>query len=111
MDRHFGQRSVIQRVAHVSCECPPVRPPVSGMSRPNVALPLTQVDLGDAMWMSPVHVNRVLQELRGLNLIAFGDKRLRYWTSSALRSWVSSILPVCTCRHAIEVQRTGTSWR
>jgi CRP-like cAMP-binding protein len=32
-------------------------------------LPVTQVDLADALGLSSVHVNRVLQELRGSGLI------------------------------------------
>ena len=32
-------------------------------------LPVTQSDLGDALGLSTVHVNRVLQELRGQKLI------------------------------------------
>jgi CRP-like cAMP-binding protein len=39
-------------------------------------LPVTQVDLGDALGLSPVHVNRVLQDLRGNSVIRFDGKRV-----------------------------------
>jgi DNA-binding transcriptional regulator LsrR (DeoR family) len=34
------------------------------------SLPVTQTEIGDALGLSTVHVNRTLQELRGENLIA-----------------------------------------
>ena len=40
------------------------------------ALPLTQVDLADATGLSPVHVNRTVQELRSSGLIEMRNKLL-----------------------------------
>ncbi len=34
-----------------------------------VPLPLTQAEVGDALGLSTVHVNRTVQELRGENLL------------------------------------------
>jgi hypothetical protein len=42
----------------------------------SLLLPLTQIDLGDALGLSSVHVNRTLQDLRKRRLLSFGDKRL-----------------------------------
>ena len=39
-------------------------------------LPLTQVELGDALGLSNVHVNRVLQEMRGKSLITLRGSSL-----------------------------------
>jgi CRP-like cAMP-binding protein len=39
-------------------------------------IPMTQTDLGDALGLSAVHVNRVLQELRKLGLIKLGSGNL-----------------------------------
>jgi len=39
-------------------------------------LPLTQAELGDAMGISTVHVNRTLQELRAAALIRLQGARL-----------------------------------
>ena len=41
----------------------------------NFALPITQTDLADALGISAVHVNRVVQWFRRRKLIAFGDNR------------------------------------
>ena len=39
-------------------------------------LPITQIDLGDALGLSNVHVNRVLQEMRGKGLITLRSSTL-----------------------------------
>ena len=38
--------------------------------------PVTQAELSEIASMSPIHVNRTLQELRGRNLISFGKGSL-----------------------------------
>jgi CRP-like cAMP-binding protein len=40
-------------------------------------LPLTQAELADALGLSTVHVNRVLQSLRGQGLISLHGKSMR----------------------------------
>jgi CRP-like cAMP-binding protein len=40
-------------------------------------LPITQAELGDALGISTVHVNRVLQELRAENLISWRGDTVR----------------------------------
>jgi Crp-like helix-turn-helix domain len=40
-------------------------------------LPITQAELGDALGISTVHVNRVLQELRGKDLILLNGGSLK----------------------------------
>jgi len=39
-------------------------------------MPLTQEELGDTMGLSTVHVNRMLQELRGRDLITSSGRRV-----------------------------------
>jgi CRP-like cAMP-binding protein len=39
-------------------------------------LPLTQVELGEVLGLTSVHVNRTLQELRRMNLVALQGRRL-----------------------------------
>jgi CRP-like cAMP-binding protein len=60
----LGRRSSIERVAHLILELyvRGVRNAVAGHDR--VELPLSQVVLADALGMTPVHINRVLQNLR-----------------------------------------------
>jgi len=40
-------------------------------------MPLTQVDLADVVGLTPVHVNRVLKELRGRGILELQGKRMR----------------------------------
>jgi len=48
-------------------------------------LPLTQYEIADALGLTAVHVNRVLQALRGRDLIELTAKRLRIPNPEALR--------------------------
>jgi CRP-like cAMP-binding protein len=41
-----------------------------------IAFPIKQVDIADALGLSVVHVNRVVQELRSEGLIAWGNGTL-----------------------------------
>lgn len=71
-----GRRSAYARIAHLLCELF-VRARAVGLTHENsVELPITQSELGDALGLSAVHVNRVLQELRGEGLIVNRGKTL-----------------------------------
>lgn len=50
-----------------------------------IAFPLTQTHVADALGLSPVHVNRVLQTLRRSKLIKLADGRLEIGDLRALR--------------------------
>jgi CRP-like cAMP-binding protein len=64
-----GRRSAYARIAHLICELF-MRARAVGLTHDNsLELPITQAELGDALGLSSVHVNRVLQELRGDGLI------------------------------------------
>lgn len=68
---NMGRRRAEERVAHFLCELL-VRLEVVGLVSDNTfELPLTQTELADTMGLSPVHINRVLQHIRGQKLIAF----------------------------------------
>ncbi|WP_349774707.1 Crp/Fnr family transcriptional regulator [Microvirga terrae] len=65
----IGRRSAYQRIAHLLCELQ-MRLKAVGLAGENgYDLPVTQNELGDALGLSTVHVNRVLQDLRGEGLI------------------------------------------
>jgi CRP-like cAMP-binding protein len=73
---NVGQREGLSRAAHLMCEFV-VRMRVMGLARDySCEIPMTQADLGDALGLSAVHVNRVLQELRRLGLIKLGSGNL-----------------------------------
>ena len=67
----MGRRSALQQLAHLVCELH-VRLEVAGLVRDGqFHLPITQSELGDALGLSVVHVNRLLQNLRSAGLIAW----------------------------------------
>lgn len=71
----LGRRPALGRAAHLICELA-VRNEVVGLgSKRGFGLPLTQAELGDALGLSTVHVNRVVQQLRD-GLIAWEGGRL-----------------------------------
>ena len=60
----MGRRDSLQRVAHLMCELY-VRARNVGLTvGDRFELPLTQTVIGDALGLTPVHVNRVLRKLR-----------------------------------------------
>ena len=73
----MGRRTAHERIAHLLCEVL-VRFRSVGLAEDHQCdLPLTQVELADSLGLSAVHVNRVLQDLRGDGLIVFQGKFLR----------------------------------
>lgn len=58
----MGRRSSVERVAHLMCEL--YLRSLSINSLEEVAFPISQIVLADALGMTPVHVNRLLKELR-----------------------------------------------
>ena len=73
---NIGARSAEQRVAHLLCELL-LRLRVVGLADgAEYELPVTQQELGDTTGLTNVHVNRVLQRLRGDGLITLKGKHL-----------------------------------
>ena len=60
----MGRRASIERVAHLMCELYIRARNIGLTSEPTFALPLSQLMLADSLGMTPVHLNRVLKELR-----------------------------------------------
>ncbi len=73
---NLGQRNAVERIAHLLCELF-IRLRVAGVARDKTcSFPIRQIDLADATGMSPVHVNRVLHELRDLQVISLVNRTL-----------------------------------
>jgi CRP-like cAMP-binding protein len=71
-----GQRTALERTAHLLCELF-WRLRAVGQTRGDTCeLPITQIELGDTLGLSSVHVNRMLQELRREGLIVLRDREL-----------------------------------
>ena len=60
----MGRRASIERVAHLMCELYLRARNVGLAPDTHFALPLSQLLLADALGMTPVHLNRVIKELR-----------------------------------------------
>jgi len=76
-----GRRPALARLAHLLCELK-VRLEVAGLAENGTfALPLTQLDLGDASGLTSVHVNRMLKQLRDDRLVTFrgGQVTIHDW--------------------------------
>lgn len=73
---NISRREAFPRMAHLFCELMVRLEAVGLASDGGYALPLTQIELGDALGITPVHVNRVLKELRDSGLITLGGGRL-----------------------------------
>lgn len=72
----LGSRTGIERLAHLFCELHARLAAVGLAEGKACPMPVTQNDLGDAMGQTSVHINRTLQELRGLGLITLRGRRL-----------------------------------
>jgi CRP-like cAMP-binding protein len=70
----MGRRPALSQIAHLICELF-LRLQTVGLTQDkSFQLPLTQAELGDALGLSTVHVNRTIQELRANGLVSWrGD--------------------------------------
>ncbi len=73
---NLGQRTAIERVAHLFCELFWRLQSIGMATSCGYALPLTQSDLAEATGMTSVHVNRTLQQVRARDLIRLHGGRL-----------------------------------
>ncbi|HZY67309.1 MAG TPA: Crp/Fnr family transcriptional regulator [Devosia sp.] len=85
-----ASRSAPEQIAHLICELY-VRLGLIGMVEPDNSfnLPLTQVEIGEALGLSAVHVNRSLQHLRGEELFSWHSHQVRILNWDALRERAS----------------------
>lgn len=65
----LGQRTAVERAAHLLCEIHYRLRAVGIAAEDSFSLPVTQNELGDTLGLSTVHVNRTMQELRREGLI------------------------------------------
>ncbi|CAO4134686.1 Crp/Fnr family transcriptional regulator [Methylorubrum extorquens] len=72
----MGRRSAYEQVAHLFCEMYLKLQAVGLAEHYRYPLPLTQIDLADALGLTSVHVNRVLKEMRGRTLITLHGQTL-----------------------------------
>lgn len=83
----LGRRRALARVAHLFCELHARLQLVQRVSASDsYSLPLTQTDLSDCLGITPVHVNRTLQELRETGFADFRSGIVHIYDLGALRS-------------------------
>lgn len=81
----LGRRAAIARMAHLLCELA-VRLGLVGLNENNIfEFPLTQVEFGECLGLTSVHVNRTLQELRRRGLIELQSRRVRIFDFEGLK--------------------------
>jgi CRP-like cAMP-binding protein len=74
---NVGQRDAFARIAHILCEMV-IRMRAVGLAEDHSCdFPITQSEIGDALGLSVVHVNRTLQEIREAGLIVLKGGRLQ----------------------------------
>jgi CRP-like cAMP-binding protein len=82
----LGRRSAIARMAHLLCELN-VRLGLVGLTEgSSFEFPLTQVEFGECLGLTSVHVNRTLQELRRRGLIELQSRRVTIFDLEALKA-------------------------
>ncbi len=72
----LGRRDALERMAHFLLELGARLKQVGLATRQSYACPLSQYHLADALGLSPVHVNRVLRQLREDGLLTFRNGRV-----------------------------------
>ena len=81
----LGRRSALSKVAHLFCELQ-VRLGLVGLTDDTgYDLALTQIDLAECVGMTPVHVNRLLRDLREQGAVEFGKGRVTIRDLNLLR--------------------------
>jgi CRP-like cAMP-binding protein len=73
---NHGSREARERLAHIFCELLIRYRIVGGTSDDSVPFPITQEELAEATGMTPVHVNRMLGQLKADGLINLNSKTL-----------------------------------
>ena len=85
---NVGRRSALERTAHLLLELTARLQRVGAVNRSGFECPLTQYDLADALGLTPIHVNRMLRELRERKFLEFRQGHVRVLDSAGLRKLV-----------------------
>ena len=81
----IGRRDAYSRVAHLLCEMFERLRLVGETTDAAYVLPVTQVELADALGLSEVHANRTLRRLEGEGLIVYRGRHLSITDLDALK--------------------------
>jgi CRP-like cAMP-binding protein len=81
----LGRRDARSRIAYFLCEMLWRHTAIGANNGESFLLPLTQIEIGDTVGLTPVHVNRVLKEFRENQLISVDRKLVRLLNTPALQ--------------------------
>ncbi|VXD02027.1 hypothetical protein SPHINGOT1_380010 [Sphingomonas sp. T1] len=73
---NIAHRKAYQRIAHLMCELHTRLSCLGLVSGSTCAVPLTQEQLGNALGLTSIHVNRMLKRLRNEGLMEFHKRTL-----------------------------------
>jgi CRP-like cAMP-binding protein len=82
----LGRRTALERLAHLICELRVRLEWVGIQAADGFLLPFTQNDLGDAIGMTAIHLNRTLQKLRADNLVELRSGLLKIIDAPAVEA-------------------------
>lgn len=100
----IGQRDGLSRTAHLLCEVFMRLRAVDLASERAMSMPITQVEMADALGLSPVHMNRMVKELRERQLITLDGQQVEILDWDALAA-LGDFDPVFLHLHAGERAR------
>lgn len=80
-------RPAEQRLAHMVCELLVCLQVIGMADEQSFELPISQADMADALGVSGVHINRVVQALRGNGLITWAKQRVTIPDVRALKAF------------------------
>lgn len=107
---NIGGRESNQRLAHLLCELMMRLEVVGRVTENSYAFPFTQVDLGDTMGLSHVHVNRVLRELREEGLIMLKNRVVTILDVDRLKSYCKFNSNYLHLKNTRWSDRRSTNW-
>lgn len=82
----LGRRTATARLAHILCEFHQRLELVRMTDGHKYRFPLTQLDLAECTGLTPVHVNRMLRDLREQGVVEFRRGLVDIWDMPRLRS-------------------------
>lgn len=84
----LGQRPADRRIGHLFCELHARLAGVDLVSDGSFGFPISQIELGDTVGLSAVHVNRSLRSLREASLVTFRSGTVEMLDATRLRQMV-----------------------
>ncbi|MFE0018027.1 Crp/Fnr family transcriptional regulator [Mesorhizobium sp. NPDC059054] len=81
---NIGRRNALERTAYLLLELTARLQRVGSVTHNSFECPLTQYDLADALGLTPIHVNRMLRELRERKFLEFRQGHVRLLDHASL---------------------------